>query len=569
MGAAIAFAVGALIAPAGAQISMGFGGALVPPPELNKTTADYSKIRTVAVLSGIGSTLAVQRGRTFGSKRKESAIDDWSVDSFVVSRVREYLGDRFTFKDVAYDVKAMGRLPDRIFRDSNKTVRGFFNTIPKDVDAYIVIRRESISLPSATFGKSPGLTLFDPASGNNPPIIIVNYAIDVLSPTKLDVIATAPAQIRYRADGEAFAAELIGEPYLKPSRDAELSDRQRELLRSEFERLLSMSLADTLRALDLGAALPPPVAGTRRIVPLEPAQDPFANIRSVSILSAIGDRFHFGDESATVAGSTRSFSIADWGIDAHVEDVARRILSQRFEVKDIAVDRAALSTSIVRDGNLNFNPIIRGVEPTSEVDAYVLFLKFPMPLGYSSYEGTGLGMFNPQDERVKTKNALFTHYAIVVVDAHSLKMIRTISGTMSPDYVVPRPTREIDSSLWTDRVAQLGAVQKEGIRQALSDLLTESTGATLLRIGFTGNAVLYPPGIRPEECWPPRRYAWPPRTDAQVPIFVPNVGNMSAGDAVAAGAFGLLLGYAATAPDRATGMGRLPMLFDEKGRLVC
>jgi hypothetical protein len=281
----------------------------------------------VAVLSGIGSTLAVQRGRTFGSKRKESAIDDWSLDSFVVSRVREYLGDRFTFKDIQYDVRAMARLPDRIFRDSNKTVRAFFNTIPKDVDAYIVVRRESIPLPSATFGRSPGLVLFDPASGDNPPIIIANYAIDVLSPTKLDVIATAPAQIRYRADGEPYSAELIGDPYFKPSRDAELSDPQRERLRSEFERLLSMSLADTLRALDLGVALPPPVAGTRRIVPLEPAQDPFANIRSVSILSAIGDRFFFGDKSTRVADRSRSLSIPDWGVDGHVEDVARRILS--------------------------------------------------------------------------------------------------------------------------------------------------------------------------------------------------------------------------------------------------
>ena len=549
MVATIAFAVGAFVAPAGAQISAGFGAAPMPSPE--PTVTDHSKIRTVGVLSGIGSTLVVQRGRTFGSKRSEPAIADWAVDSFVVSRVREYLDGRFTFKDVDYDVSAMARLPATVLRDTNKTVRGFFSTIPKDVDAYIVVRRES----------APSLKLYDPATGDDPPMIVADYVIDVLSPARLDVIATANSQIRYRADGEAYAAEFVGDPDLKPSADAQLSDPQRTRLRSEFERLLSMSLADTLRALDLGATLPPPVAGTRRIVHLEPAQDPFVNIRSVSILSAIGDRFYFGDKGTTVADRSRSLSIPDWGVDGHVEDVARHILSQRFEVKEVTVDRTALLTSTVRDGNLNFNPIVRGIEPTSEVDAHVLFLKFPMPLDYSNYEGLGLGLFNPQDVRSQTKNALFAHYAVVVVDARSLKMIRTISGTMRPDYVAPRPTREIDASLWAESVAQVNTDRKQAIRQSLLDLLTESTEQTLLRVGLTGNAVLYPPGVRPEECQPR------PGSGGQ-PMVVAPVPGGSFGAGAAAGAFGFLLGYAATAADRASGTGRLPMQFDEKG-LVC
>lgn len=80
------------------------------------------------------------------------------------------------------------------------------------------------------------------------------------------MIASAAAQIYYREGGEPYFAELIGDPDLKTS-DGELSVPQRERLRSDFERLLAMSLADTLRALDLGATLPAPVTGTRRIVP--------------------------------------------------------------------------------------------------------------------------------------------------------------------------------------------------------------------------------------------------------------------------------------------------------------
>jgi hypothetical protein len=123
-----------LSTPIHAQISARYpapAGFLDGPPH---TVGDYSKIRTVAVLSGIGPTVTVQKQRTIGIKRTEFAIADWQIDPFVVSRVREYLADRFLFKDVVYDVRAMGRLPATVLRDTNRTVRGFFNTVPKDVD---------------------------------------------------------------------------------------------------------------------------------------------------------------------------------------------------------------------------------------------------------------------------------------------------------------------------------------------------------------------------------------------------------------------------------------------------
>ena len=47
------------------------------------------------------------------------------------------------------------------------------------------------------------------------------------------MIASAAAQIRYRANGDPYYAELIGDPDLKTD-DGELSDTQRERLRSEL-----------------------------------------------------------------------------------------------------------------------------------------------------------------------------------------------------------------------------------------------------------------------------------------------------------------------------------------------
>src|SRR5688572_17329957 len=90
------FVVGVLLStPIQAQVSFRYPSARAPAPAPTRTAADYSKIRTVAVLSGIGSMVTVQKQRTIGWKRTEFASTDWGVDPFVVSKVREYLGDRF------------------------------------------------------------------------------------------------------------------------------------------------------------------------------------------------------------------------------------------------------------------------------------------------------------------------------------------------------------------------------------------------------------------------------------------------------------------------------------------
>ena len=484
-------------APVQAQVSSRPVGGRTPLLAPTQTPGDYSKIRNVVVLSGIGSTLTVQKRRPIRWTTEERAIDDWQLDALVVSRVREYLGDRFAFKDVAYDARAMGRLPAGFLRDTNPTVRRFFDSIPKEgVDAYIIVRRQSLERNSTVPRTSPGLALYGLVDDFNPvPVEVANYAIDIVRPARLEVIATASSQIRYREGGEAYFAEIDGDDELKSSAEAELSDAQRTRLRSDFQRLLSLSLIDTLRALDLGAALPP-VGGTRTVSPIAPDRAPFANIRRIGVVSAIGDRFHFGRAGRTVFGdSNASLPVEDWGVDRHVEDVARRILSERFEVKDVAVDRVALARSNVRNGHLKFNPVLHGVEKTSDVDAYVLFLKFPMELGYENYEGLGIGLFNHEGPRSGVKqNSLFAHYAVLVVDVNKLEIVRAITGTMSPERPIPRPAREIDASLWTDSVTRLSADQKDAIRQSLLELLPESIEETLLRDRSCGECCLLSPG---------------------------------------------------------------------------
>ena len=119
---------------------------------------------------------------------------------------------------------------------------------------------------------------------------------------------------------------------------------------------------------------------------------------------------------------------------------------------------------------------------------------------------------------------------------------------MSPDFVPPRPTHEIDRSLWASSVAQLDADQKQAIRQSLFDLLVESVDETLLRMGLTGKAVAYAQGVRAEGCWP-----LPDR----------------AGQAAAMGAMYGPLGVALfSAGNQGIAIARLPVQVDEKG-LVC
>ena len=462
------------------------------PPERPVDPRKYANIRTVAVLSGIGSVVTINKRRAIGSVAKDMDVSDWSIDEFVRSRVREYLSSRFSFIDVTYDPRAMARSLNSLPRNSNPAIKQFFSTIRKDgIDAYVLIRRD------ATFRGPAGLGIDDPYRGENP-VEFANYAIDIVDPRTLNVVATQFSRITLREGGQAFWTELLADADLKVSPDVTITDDQRAKFRSDFERLISISLPETLRAFQLGAALPP-VTAMRSIVPMTPDQDPFPNIRSVGIVSVIADHFHLQRIAGFILSNrSAALPIADWAIDAHIEDTARKLLADRFVIKDVTVDREALMRMRLVDDFGKFATKFDALKATTEVDAYVVFLKFAAETGLGNYFGMGVGLLNHDDfGSFPKENALFAYYAIIVVDARTLEPIKAFRGATGAGQARPNPTRELDWSLWPDRLDSPSSDQQEAFKQGLKTLLSESVEETLLRMGLTANILQRPRGVKP------------------------------------------------------------------------
>lgn len=109
----------------------------VPKPRIG----NLDSIHTVAVLSVVGTSMTLQNRRFIGSRSKEFDITDWKVDDQVTTTLRQYLGGRFSFKDVPYDRAALVKISNGPLAFSAVAARRYLESVPKDgIDAFIIVR---------------------------------------------------------------------------------------------------------------------------------------------------------------------------------------------------------------------------------------------------------------------------------------------------------------------------------------------------------------------------------------------------------------------------------------------
>jgi len=98
----------------------------------------------------------------------------------------------------------------------------------------------------------------------------------------------------------------------------------------------------------------------------------------------------------------------------------------------------------------------------------------------------GVGVFKIKP--ISSENTyIFAHYELVVVDAHTLRVLGHKTGITSPHWPQAIPTRAVDNGVWPDGdVDQLAPGEDVVVQQKLHDLLADSIGETLLGFGLTG-----------------------------------------------------------------------------------
>ncbi len=475
----LAFAAG----PANAAvifIPMYFPAAGVPGAQ----TADYAGIHTVAVISALGSQITMRNNHFIAPKEHALDIQSWKLDDEIAARLKQYLSPRFEFKDVSFDRAALAKIPDGQWDGLFSGFTDFLKTLPHEqVDAYIVVRKGlAYQAPGIE-----GLGLENgSAFGDATPVVWTNYGIDIIDGKTGKQIGQAYSRVRLRDNTPPSFCGIFASPALKVGDDFNLSDNQLQLLHGTVSTMLNLSIVETLRALNIGVDLPP--AGARTMVPIDPEKNPYKNYKNVAVVSALGKQFDVEHAGFSVLNhSTYPALDTGWDLDAHIEQQARTLLSQHFSVVEPNADRAAFEKTVLWNEDGKFAPVLAGLNPDPNIDLYVVFVPLRRPV-WGVYKTTGLGVFNKTG--LGTEGTyIFAHYAVAVIDAHTMKVLFARNAIMSPDHASPDPQQILDKEFWPSASPPVfSPEQMTKFHDTITDILDNSVNETLLQMFLLGVA---------------------------------------------------------------------------------
>lgn len=201
-------------------------------------TGDYSGIRSVAVLSGLGN-LELEISGPAGKRTGAMDIRAWQIDDRVEACVRQALKDRFRFVNVAYDRRALAALRGDVAHAGR--FAGFLKTVPAGgIDAYVVVRPNAIG------------ALALQSIVHRDTILWTDFEIDVIDAHTQAVIGSASARVQPPGTTNAnFPGLVVGRDYaLDPA--LQLDPRKIESLRLLTDEMLSATVIETLAAMGLG-----------------------------------------------------------------------------------------------------------------------------------------------------------------------------------------------------------------------------------------------------------------------------------------------------------------------------
>lgn len=454
----------------------------VAPPVMVTNPADYNAIHTVAVVSAIGQTLNMRNVHFIGVQSKSVDITNWKLDDEATDMLKRYLGGRFQFKDVPYDRTALAAIPNGAWDNFFSTFSTYLKTLPaQGIDAFILLRPDleyhDPGVPGIAIDNGNGLT-------DTLPVIWANYEIDIIDTHTLKIIGKAFSRVALRSGAPPTFVGIVAPPSLALGDDFALSEKQRLLLHAIVKKLMEASLVETIRSLNFGISLPE--AGARTLIPIPPNEKPYPSLKSIAVVSAIGDQLEERKWGAIWNRDNYVLPIPDWDIDHKIESAIRAALDKRFAVKDVPVDREALSHASLLDKDGKFAPSFPGLMPTRDVDAYLVVSKFPLSQTLEGPGRNGIGIFHTEMTIGTDMTAVYASFTVELVDARTLKVISARAGIQSPDRPVAAPRLDVGDTAWPSSPPQLSSGQTAEIRASVEDILANSIPETLLVLGLTG-----------------------------------------------------------------------------------
>jgi hypothetical protein len=456
-------------------VYVGGMGPMLPPTTVGNT----SSIHSVAVISAIGQSLTLGNAALLATHSTLS-IADWNFDRGVEDIVSRDLAGGFTVKPVAHDSAALAAIPNGFYDTSSaKALQAYIAALPDhSVDAFVVVR------PDAETGtpNTPGLSL-DATVGGTKPLEQANFEIDVIDAQSGRVISHAFSRAVDRQGLPPQFAMFYGSAEARVMPNTVPTDAQRAVMKKDFERNISLTLRETLRALQL--SIPLPEIGARTIVPLTAAENPAAKVPKIMIVSALGDGIEVDyPGNLFKKRHDQTYPVADWNLDTEFEKHALSLLDKHFTPVTVPIDRAKLATLVMGDPSVAKLPV-PGITPgTPGVDLYVVLAKIHGTA--TSDNTTGLAMWNRGSDDF---GGIFCQYAVVLVEPKTARMVFATSGASSPKFPSVLPYRAIAKTDLPDPGAGFAPGQAEAAHALLTQMMDDSIEEMLLRLHLSGRKI--------------------------------------------------------------------------------
>lgn len=229
-------------------------------------------------------------------------------------------------------------------------------------------------------------------------------------------------------------------------------------------------------------------------------KEDLSRIRTVGVISLIGDRFYSIHVGFTVFGNRRAeYPGADWRIDDIAEDVATTTLERNGRYQVVRVNHKGVDLQKVHTGSMynpaNFDAIesqVRALVAAQPVDALIVFTKNPNAdlIAQTNQNLDGVGLYSRGfGEQIRVL-APYAWYRLTVLHGSTLKPIgsrmaempRPKPGLMQSDASLP--FKPIDVSHYKEDLSQMTDGDRRAVQQALREVLIESTQFTLDQLGF-------------------------------------------------------------------------------------
>jgi hypothetical protein len=226
-------------------------------------------------------------------------------------------------------------------------------------------------------------------------------------------------------------------------------------------------------------------------------------IRTVGVISAIGDQFHQRQIGRAAAESDEKISpLQPWEIDAFVVEQASALLAKRYQVTKVSHRPGAFAPDKIHfpdeksprgDSRRPVEEVVRTEAKPQGLDAYVVITKGFAPFADTKQVVRGLGVAKGNGV---AENRAYLHalYWLTVVDGRSFKIIgdlkapplkeppRPPGSAIESVAVIDGPNLPTDSRFATDNLTRLTPDRERRLRTELHTLLGDSLPMSLAAV---------------------------------------------------------------------------------------